>query len=205
MIEINSIHPDALSWLKKAGLPSVLLEGVSTWNPQTLKQISTHALALGRASGQHIRVMKVLADIEIALKRLRDRIGIPRNAPPDVLARATTLIQRENEWISLGKWIPDVLDRAAAFDPIHSSHKTDQVVTLRELRAYQLQHIILLAEPSSQSSNVVTTEKRLTELRQNDENCTYHTSAIPTQWMSSGPEIFEAVFEAADFIYGIKE
>ncbi len=250
MSEDTSIHPDAMSWLSRAGLSATALnemgaenevDGSSTggtnallnqlrnWHPQTLKQISTHALALGKASGQPLVMMKWVADIEIKLKLLRDRIGISRKAGNSELVRSTVLVKRPNEWVSLGKWIPDILDRAAAFDPIHatkssddgahlehtdgsgvgfSAHKQrsfDRTVSLAELRSVKLEHVIVLNDASPGASDSEILQDQVLELRQNDPNCSIHVSRIPHKWFSSGPEVFDAVFEAAFFIHGIKE
>jgi hypothetical protein len=204
---MNMIHPDALLWLHRAGILDPDPEGVDRgeggrasfqadlhgqeWNPQTLKQISTHVLALGKASGQAMAAMRVLAEIEVSLKRLRDRIGIARNAPPDVLTRVTALMSMDSgdgaTWVSPGKWVPDIIDRAAGFDPLHANHSGDRVVSASELISYRLDHIILLDNAPFSFDGVPV-----------------HRVQTPGNWLGSGPGVFDAIFEAAFILHGIK-
>ncbi|MDA1027469.1 MAG: hypothetical protein O3B41_00225 [Bacteroidetes bacterium] len=242
MSEDIRMHPDAYLWLEKVA-SSVsadhLTKGknpnasarerkdfekasVYNWNPQTLKQICSQAMALGVASGHPNAVMKLLADNEIKLGRLRDRIGIDRKASPQHLIRATTLVLRQDSWISPGRWVPDILDRAAVFDPIHSSPKSvsgtslsansthspassDRIVGVSDLQFGDLQHLILLLSPSDKPETSEITKRKTRELISDFPSVHVHLSQMPEKWLSSGPGVFDAVFEAAFLIHGIKD
>lgn len=242
MSEDFRIHPDAELWLEKVAssvsstlstggmLPYVNIQegkayekaSIHNWNPQSLKQIFSQAMALGVASGHPNAAMKLLADNEIRFSRLRDLIGIDRKAAPQDLIRATTLHLRKNEWISPGRWIPDILDRAAAFDPIHWAPKSvseassstnlahspgsnDRVVSVSDLQAGNLEHLILLISPSDESETSENSREKIRVLISDLPSVHIHLSQMPEKWLSSGPGVFDAVFETAFLIHGIKD
>ena len=221
------LHPDVLKWASHCGIPIESVPESFEWEPSTLKQISTRALLLGKVSSHLVTVMTVLAGIELRLKNLRNGLGISRSHPESGLLRSTVLVPSfklgrgsavasQIEWTSLGGWIPDLLDRAAAFDPLHSTEKRDRVVSTEELSTYSLDHVILLdlqseAGPSkkkkaemerfnSEALNVqALNSEALNELV--GLGCRVHQSGISQSWVSSGPDVFNAVFEAAYFIH----
>lgn len=242
MNEDLRMHPDAELWLEKvASSVSTNLEtrevypevraheaktyeqpSIYNWNPRTLKQICSQAMALGVASGHPNAVMKLLADNEIRLSRLRDQIGIDRKAAPQHLIRATTLVLRQDSWISPGRWIPDILDRAAVFDPIHSTPKSvsgtslsansthsptssDRTITVSELKTRNLKHLILLLSSSAEPESSEIAKMKTQELISDLPDVHIHLSQMPEKWLSSGPGVFDAVFEAAFLIHGIKD
>jgi len=169
--------------------------------------------------------MNALAAIELRLKNLRHGLGISRSHPESGLLRATVVfplyqyqshsqVPSHIEWTSLGRWIPDILDRAAAFDPIHATDhnaaKSDRIVSANELATYSLDHIIVL-DLQTEAGQTETSKVEMDGLKSEALNelaglgFTVHESRIPSSWVSSGPDVFNAVFEAAFFIHGYDE
>jgi len=183
---------DALAWIRKLD-PNIdesrddVKQVMTLWAPKSLKNISTSVLRIGKRLNLLQEAMVQLAAIENRLRILRNDLGISRKAPSDMLPRATVLVTSGKGWISPGRWIPEVLDRAAIFDPLHATKDEEDrdvfVDADRILRA-RLDHVILLGA-----------EKPL--LKGPTEN--YVNS--PSVWLSSAPAIFDAVFEAASFIH----
>ncbi|NQV74114.1 hypothetical protein HQ496_13420 [bacterium] len=209
------LHPDVLKWASHCGFPIESVPSSFEWEPSTLKQIGTQALRLGKVSSHLVPVMNALAATELRLKNLRNGLGISRSHPESGLLRATVLVPSYQyganahvpsriEWTSLGRWISDLLDRAAGFDPIHAGDKSDRVVTAEELATYSLDHVIVLDLQTELHAEMGRLKSEaLNELA--GLGLTVHESRIPHSWVSSGPDVFNAVFEAAFFIHGYGE
>jgi len=215
-------HPDAISWVQAIGIssddlirlaadlnvdghPAALLD----WDPQTLKQISTSALRLSKLLGLTGPMMKKLAELEVSLFQLREKIGIDRKAPPGALPRVSALLLVQNRLLAPGKWVSDVLDRAACFDPIHATTRDSVFVTPSEIAAFRLDHIVIIGACDAWSSEAQTGEWQHLLVQKAIEIPTallpdgipIHTSTGPTNWLRSAPDVFHAVHEAAELIH----
>jgi len=206
---IGRWHPDALAWIEKAWIEDleISLDGLR-WNPQTLKQISTTAFGLSKTLGRIGEMMKLLAEIEVRLFQLREKIGIDRKAPSNLLPRVAAFIVEKNGLIAPGKWIPDILDRAACFDPIHTINRDSVSLQISDLAAFQLDHVILLGNavnwPGEEDWRQVTLQK-IDTIPQDLEfpPAAIHFSKAPACWIRSSPSVFDAVQEAAELIHSI--
>lgn len=182
----DRIRTGAIAWLELLEIdPGSARDLLADWNPETLKQIGTGAMSFAKKGGRFVEVMQTLAGIETRLKRLRDGLGISRKAPSGILPRATVVFKDEGKWISPGDWIPDILDRAAAFDPIHSTHKGERSVSEKDLIAARLDHILVLGSDTLYVEGVAV-----------------HHSLRRDLWLTPGPSVFDAVFEIARIIHG---
>ncbi len=183
---------DALAWIRlidpDTDTNSEAVRMLSQdWDPVSLKNISTGVLSLGKSLGRMDRAMKLVADLELRLKILRDDIGVSRKAPSDMLQRVCCLRFESGQWVSKGKWIPDILDRAAAFDPVHASSREDIVVDVKMLEAARLDQVICLGPLSPEPPKF--TDPKI-----------HHVCQL-SNWMSSAPGIFDTIFEAASLIH----
>jgi len=182
----------ALSWIRLID-PTVKMDSemvhdlVSDWKPLSLKSISTGVLSMGRQLDRMDRAMKLIADTELRLKNLREEIGISRKAPPDRLPRVSCLCFESDGWISQGRWLPDILDRAAAFDPFHASTQEDVPLNEQKFASGRLDHAIILGE----------TDSHIWPFPQAQT----HRIRFASNWLSSSPDVFEAIFEAASLIH----
>lgn len=79
--------------------------------PQTLKEILDEALRLGRVMNRMDPAMKVIANLEARLKRLRNQIGVDRTTDPESLPSVVCI-----EWLeplmAAGHWMPDLVEMA---------------------------------------------------------------------------------------------
>ena len=221
------LQPDVLKWASHCGFTIDSVPSSFEWEPSTLKQIGTQALRLGKVSSNLVPVMNALAAIELRLKNLRHGLGISRSHPESGLVRATVIspsyqyegssqVPSHIEWTSLGRWIPDILDRAAVFDPIHATDSLHnaansyRIVSANDLATYSLDHVIVL-DLQKEAGQTESSKAEMDGLKSEALNelaglgFTIHESRIPRSWVSSGPDVFNAVFEAAFFIHGYDE
>ena len=214
---------DVERWAAFCGIPPSSIPIGFEWKPETLKQISVLVLRLGKETASMQAVMKRLGDIELRLKKLRVGIGLARDHPTEDLPRVVVLRVMTKggiagdtklwKWTRLGRWIPDVLDRAGAFDPFQESTPQDLDVTLEELKALRLDHIILVddgwATPKGRNQDEDRASLSQSEpflyLTSHLPHVRVHPCANTRAWLGSGPDVFNAVFEAAFLCHGFRE
>lgn len=103
----------AAAWLAAFGAadahPAAL--GV-VFAPATYKEVLDGALVLGRAAGRFPEAMRVVADGEARLRRLRDRLGLARrDRAHEALPRVAVVAQAEPFTLA-GRWVPDLVAHA---------------------------------------------------------------------------------------------
>ena len=172
-------------WLRLIGASGHQEALAVEWNPDTLKKIGMGVLSLGSKTQCLPAAMQQVADVEARLSQLRNDLGISRNAPADVLPRVLVVTEVEGRLLAPGRWIPDLLDRAACFDPVHASSRESFWLSERDLAAARLDHLIVLRGQRPTLKEV-----------------SFHESQIPDKWVSSGPSVFDAIFETASLIFG---
>jgi iron complex transport system substrate-binding protein len=106
---------------------------VYSMQPQTMKQVLDAALRLGKHVGRTQAAMEVIAEGERRLKRLRERIGVPRTVDPETLPTIACI-----EWMeplmTAGHWMPDVAEHAGARAVLSVGGGRSQTVTWEALR-----------------------------------------------------------------------
>jgi len=174
----------------------------NTFSPQSLKKVFVSVLSIGRELGMLEQAMGLLAGQEAALRRLREQIGIERAASIESLPRAIVLVWTGDTWISPGRWVPDILDRAAAFDPLHEVVKDDlgwQEVVLA--KKGELDHLFVMG--------LLSHEKPPGEAIRSLTKCVphhlLHEIENPSDWLSPGPQVMRAIFDAASRMHGIPD
>lgn len=95
--------------------------------PQMLKEILDEALRLGRVMNRMDPAMKVIANLEARLKRLRNQIGVDRTTDPESLPSVVCI-----EWLeplmAAGHWMPDVVEMAGGHAVLGSAGKPSRRV-----------------------------------------------------------------------------
>lgn len=215
-------HVDAYQWMIEAGIPpEELVRGHTNliesqkdqptlfWNPQTLKDMSTSAFRISSVLGQAQNMMKLMAATELNLFQLRERIGIDRKAPPDAMPRVSAFVIHQGTLISPGKWVPDILDRAACYDPIHALNRHSIGLNPDEIATFRLDFGIILGAvdhwPRNSSDekwddvSILPLNAFPKEVRPLDIPIKW--SRNPQHWIRSSPSVFRAVHEAAELIH----
>jgi iron complex transport system substrate-binding protein len=103
----------AAAWLAAFGAhdtaPAAL--GVA-FAPATFKQVLDGALALGRAAGRLPEAMRVLAEGEARLQRVRDRLGLGRADREGEGLPRVAVVGRLQPLVLAGRWVPDLVAHA---------------------------------------------------------------------------------------------
>ena len=174
----------------------------SDYAPQTLKRIFASVLSMGRELGLMEQAMALLAGQEAALRQLRVDIGIGRAAAEETLPRAVVLVWKEHSWMSPGRWVPDVLDRAAAFDPLHLAVKGDlawQEIVTEETG--EVDHLFVMAHAFGDKPP----SDAIHGLEQHIPHGRLHEIDSPSDWLSPGPGVMRAIFDAASRMHGVAD
>jgi iron complex transport system substrate-binding protein len=101
----------AAAWLAAFGA-DVGAVGVVPFAPATYKEVLDGALALGHAAGRLPEAMRVLADGEARLRRLRDRLGLARWDRGVVALTAVAVVEAAEPLRIAGRWVPDLVRHA---------------------------------------------------------------------------------------------
>lgn len=174
----------------------------STFSPQSLKKVFVSVLSIGRERGLLEQAMGLLAGQEAALRQLREQIGIERAASIESLPRAIVLAWTGDAWMSPGRWVPDILDRAAAFDPLHEVVTDDlgwQEVAFAEIGA--VEHLFVMnlhPDETPTATSIQALAKRFPDGR-------IHEIDNALDWLSPGPGVMRAIFDAASRIHGVPD
>lgn len=173
---------------------SLVAELTESWAPNTLKQVFTTVMSLGKAAGRLGETMALLGHQEAAFRRLREEIGIPRAAPPDALPRVAVVLQEGQDWWTPGEWVPDIIDRAAGHDVLRAGG--DPIAKLRpdQLEEAALDHVFVLTasgKPEGLADAFAIT------------GADVHVIDRPERWLIPGPGLPHAVFEAASYVHGV--
>ncbi|MDE2995160.1 MAG: hypothetical protein OXT73_00260 [Bacteroidota bacterium] len=183
----------ARAWLAALGcseteVDAVLESGVR-FEPNTLKQVFAGVMRLGRAAGRLGETMELLGRQEAAFRHLREEIGIARAAPPQTLMPAAVLVRNGDGWWLPGGWIPDVLDRAAGRDVMQISGAEPRPLVSWPRTVSPRFLFVLTSSPLPEDLPAVPAA------------CSIET-ADPSCWLSPGPGLVHAVFEAASCMHG---
>ena len=81
------------------------------WNPLTLKEVLDHALRLSKNLRNMTGLMAFLADQEEALRTLRNEIQAPVKQSSAAAPKALCIVFDGSPRI-VGRWVPDLIDRA---------------------------------------------------------------------------------------------
>jgi hypothetical protein len=181
------VFPDAArAWLDALGCPDqdqdAVLAEAPPFAPTTLKQVFTGVMDLGKRAGRLGETMALLGRQEAAFRHLREELGIPRAAPPEDLVPAIVLQSTPDGWIHPGRWIPDILDRAAGRDVMLRSGEPSRIAGNGPWGGSPV-HVFVLG-----GGEVV-------------EGSALHR-VDPTDWLTPGPWLPRVIFEAASCLHG---
>lgn len=124
-IHVCDSIPDSFGGVVVSGLDTVP-DNVLSWRPTTFKEVMSRALAVAAAVGCSEGMMRTIAAKEAGLKSLRDRLGIDRKAPSDMLPRCVVRAQTPQGDVMPGLWVPDLVDRAAGAHSLMSAGAPDE-------------------------------------------------------------------------------
>lgn len=178
----------ARAWLVALGCPTpdTILAEAPPFAPQTLKQVFTGVMDLGKRAGRLGETMALLGKQEAAFRHLREELGIPRAAPPEALKPAIVLLETDQGWVHPGRWIPDLLDRAAGLDLILKSGEPSKDAGNGPWGGSHAHVFVLGGEPAPAHLSDGSMVHRV------------HSA----DWLSPGPDLPRAVFEAASCLHG---
>ncbi|HLT47605.1 MAG TPA: hypothetical protein VK002_10285 [Rubricoccaceae bacterium] len=119
----------AAAWLAAFGAPDADPSALGVpFAPATYKEVLDGALALGRAAGRLPQAMRVLAEGEARLRRLRDRLGITRrDRGGEGLPRVAVIVQADPLTLA-GRWMPDVVAHAGGRPVLVEAGQPDRAV-----------------------------------------------------------------------------
>jgi iron complex transport system substrate-binding protein len=101
------------AWLAAFGAPTAAPAALGiAFAPTTYKEVLDGALALGRAAGRLPEAMRVLAEGEARLRRLRDRLGLARPDRAREGLPRVAVIERHDPLTLAGRWVPDLVAHA---------------------------------------------------------------------------------------------
>jgi ABC-type Fe3+-hydroxamate transport system substrate-binding protein len=172
---------------------SFVAERASEWAPATLKQVFTSVMSLGKAAGRLGETMLILGQQEASLRQLREKIGIPRAAPPHVLPRVAVVQESQDMLWSPGGWIPDIIDRAAGLDVLRESGDPTVPLDHAKLASAAPDHVFVLSDREGEP----TIPPGLSEF-----NVRIHCIGYPERWVIPGPDLPQAIFEVASYLHG---
>ncbi|GEM_PF-1303144 len=198
----NQRHQADVRGNGSSGTNSDLNDVISHFTPQTLKQVVAGVLSMGRHAGLLNQAMERLARQEAQLRHLRERIGIERTAVPADLPTAIALVWTGKQWIAPGRWVPDLLDRAAAFDPLHQVDTSDIEVTEGVLSGIRgrVDHAFLMGTKSNYAL-----PGEADGLAHYLADCQLHHITEPEHWLLPGPGVLHAIFDAASRMHGFTD
>lgn len=197
-----SAWPEAAeSWLETLGCSTIerkrVLAEAPLFAPATLKQVFTAVMDLGRRAGRLGETMALLGHQEAEFHRLRTDIGIPRAAPPDALIPAAVIIRTSSGWMAPGGWVPDLLDRAAGLDVLNESGMAPAPVSPQQALESGAQHLFVLTSVSEEPDSPVA------DFASSMPEDGIHIIEEVSVWLSPGPGLPHAVFEAASRMHGL--
>ena len=178
----------ARAWLDALGCPTpdAILAEAPPFAPQTLKQVFTGVMDLGKRAGWLGETMALLGKQEAAFRHLREELGIPRAAPPEDLVPAIVLQSTPDGWVHPGLWIPDILDRAAGRDSMLRSGEASRSAGNGPWEGSPVHVFLLGGEPAPDGLAEGSIVHRVEE----------------AQWLTPGPQLPLAIFEAASCLHG---
>ena len=178
----------ARAWLVALGCPTpdTILAEAPPFAPQTLKQVFTGVMDLGKRAGRLGETMALLGKQEAAFRHLREELGIPRTAPPDDLVPAIVLLHSANGWVHPGGWIPDILDRAAGHDLTLKSGEPSRDAGNGPWGGSPVHVFLLGGQPAPDGLAKGSIVHRVEE----------------GHWLTPGPQLPLAIFEAASCLHG---
>jgi len=146
---LRSLDPDLIVTQDQCDVCAVsfsqLKDAVATWGgdagpdlmslkPATFKEVLDGALRLGRKIGCATDAMRVIADGEMRLQRLRGLLGIDRRVDPESLPSVACI-----EWLdplmTAAHWMPDVAEHAGARCVLSEKGEASPRIDFDDLRA----------------------------------------------------------------------
>lgn len=103
----------AAAWLAAFGADGVDPDTLDVpFAPTTHKAVLDGALAFGRAAGRLPAAMRVLAEGEARLQRLRGRLGLGRADRAGEALPSVVVVERADPLTLAGRWVPDLVTHA---------------------------------------------------------------------------------------------
>ena len=141
----------AAAWLAAFGVPGAdpAALGVA-FAPATYKQVLDGALALGRAAGRLPEAIRVLAEGEARLRRLRDHLGLTRRDREAGGLPRVAVIERLDPLTLAGRWVPDLVAHAGGRSVLVASGEPSLVVSAAALADAEVDALVVLSSEDSQ-------------------------------------------------------
>ncbi len=185
-------------WLQVLDASGYQPDAERPFQPQTLKQVFTQVMDLGRRAGRLAQVMAFLGHQEARFRQLREQIGIERAAPPEDLSPVAVVVETPSGWFAPGGWVPDIIDRAAGRDVLNTSGGEPREVDLPALSTMSIAHLFVLSGSDAERRSQI---EGIRELDGKEASFEVHVVRKPLIWLHPGPKLASAVFEAASRIH----
>lgn len=163
------------------------------WNPTTLKSVMDHALRLARKVEELPQFMRLLGEQESRLRELRDWIGARGTQP------SAACLYFSKECVLLGKWVPDLIDRAGGRAILLESGDPDVAADPRDLVAARPDVLFVGYSARSQSH-----EAHNSRIKKFLEHACFTGRAYlidMSEIRTSGPSLYDLVFRLSSGLY----
>jgi len=163
------------------------------WNPTTLKSVMDHALRLAREIGALPQLMRLLGDQENHLRELEDWIGAPRKQP------SAACLYFSQHCRLLGKWVPDLIERAGGHAILLESGDPDIQADPRDLVTARPDVLFVGCSARSPSPDVL--HERVNKFLEHAcfTGRVYLTDM--SEIRASGPSLYDMVFRLSSGLY----
>ncbi|MCZ6757585.1 MAG: hypothetical protein O7C39_04810 [Bacteroidetes bacterium] len=160
------------------------------WNPTTFKGVMDHALRLAAMVHRLPVLMSAIAEREARLRTLRSWIHAPvKQQNPG--APTSVCLYWEDDWRILGRWVPDLIDRAGGRPVLLDSGDDDMKADSRDLSRAELDVIFLGTATAGTDPIFITAVNELfEEVHVSGRAYIADMSAV----IETGPALYDSVF-----------